>query len=102
MYEYVNRYLDALNNILNISDALISSISDASRQIWNVFKSSIKAVYDADEKVKDDSKFFDKIINEFIGISNKNWDSEIEEYVRRYICACIDEVDRSYRRKYEI
>lgn len=102
VYEYVNRYLDALNDVLNISDALISSIADASRQIWSVFKASIKAVYDADKKDEDDCKFFDKIVGEFIGISDKDWDSKIEEYVRRYICACIDEVDRSYRRKYEI
>lgn len=102
VYEYVSRYLDALRGILNIRDALISSISDASRQIWTVFKSSIKAVYDADENGKDDCEFFDKVIGEFISISDKDWSLEIKEYVRRYICACIDEVDRSYRRKYEI
>lgn len=102
VYEYVNRYLDALMDVLNIGESLISSISDASRQIWTVLKSSIKAVYDAGEDGKDDCKFFDKVVEDFINISNKNWNSEIERYVRRYICACIDEVDRSYRRKYEI
>lgn len=100
VYEYVNRYLDALNDVLGISESMMNSILDASRQIWKVFKSAVKNVYEMDEK--DDNKFFDMIISEFISISDKDWSSEIEGYVRRYICACVDEIDRSYRRKYEI
>lgn len=100
VYEYVNRYLDALNNVLGISEDMMNGILDASKQIWRVFKSVVKSLYETDEK--DDSRFFYMVVSEFISISDKDWNSEIEGYVRRYICACVDEIDRSYRRKYEI
>lgn len=99
-YEYVNRYLDALNSVLDVGETMVSSVSDASKKIWAVFKSAIENVYDGTEK--DDCKFFDAVVEDFMKISNEDWSQEIEEYVRRYICACVDEIDRSYRRKYEI
>lgn len=102
-YEYVRRYTFVLSDMILIDDSYIKKIMEASREIWSMFKTKIKDIYDESlsEWIKRDG-YWERLINDFIRISDKYWDSSIISYVRGYICVCLDEIDRIFRRKNEI
>ena len=95
-YEYVNRYATILSELVSVDDKIVNKMMEASRKVWSKFKEKINDIYSID--VKND-EYWEKLIQDFIAISEEDWDVSIIEYVKRYICICIDEIDRKYRRE---
>lgn len=101
-YQYVNRYVMILSSLLSVEEKYVKKMAEASGIIWRMFKAKSKDIYDDENGVTDSDDYWIGTINDFAGISNREWDGSVDDYVNRYACVCLDEIDRSYRRKHEV
>ena len=98
---YVTDYTKICEEELpNIQDAeaYMAEAKSVGNKVFQVFKANAKKVFT--EEMTDDD--WNRIIKMSSDIGYSNWDSEVNEYAKRYSALIVWELDRQYQRLHHI
>lgn len=101
-YRYVDKYAAVLSDFLSVEEKHVGKMAEASGIIWRTFKAKAKDIYEDTDGTTDNDGYWIKTIDDFVSASDQEYDGSVDGYVKRYTCICLDEIDRSYKRRHEI